>query len=135
MGRGRKVQTALNSDKRACKELIRHETLEPPCDLTVPARSEYDRLVGALQAKGTLDRCDLGVIAECSRIKALLDRLHAFLDDALDSKVIATTTMLTSQRRGLRELGLTTAPNRSLWSGRIPSRPRWKTTPLQAGSS
>lgn len=113
--RGPKPKTAANSPRLGGAKVIRHETLEPPSDLIEGARAEYDRLVGVLQAKGTLDRMDLAVIAECSRIKGLLDAMHKLAETDPDRLTICSIGMLTSQRRGLlRELGLTSQPSRSV---------------------
>jgi hypothetical protein len=113
MARGKKLRTAANSDKAHAK-VLRHGTLEPPSDLTGAARVEYDRLVGVLAAKGTLDRVDLGVVAEAARAKDWLDRSYK-VDGSPSLQEIAAVSKLTSQRRGLlRELGLTLIPSRSV---------------------
>jgi phage terminase small subunit len=139
MKRGPKVRTAQNA-ALGHKELIRHETLDAPCELTAGARDEYERLLGVLQTKGTLDRVDLAVVAECARIKSLLDIAHASVEgitemSGADWPKIKLVGFLTTQRRYLlRELGLTTQPCRSVvranpvgserddkdrWSGRL----------------
>jgi len=116
MKRGPKVRTSRNASDRR-QGLIRRETTAPPSDLTDVAKAEYDRLIAVLEAKGTLDRLDLGIVAEAARIKALLDRAHA---DVLliEPRAIQVVALLTSQRRGLlRELGLTLQPSRSVVRG------------------
>jgi phage terminase small subunit len=115
MSRGPKQKTARNS-RRGSAGIIRHEALEPPSVLTRQAREEYDRLVGVLQCKGTLDRVDLGVIAEAARVKALLDRLHRKIEkDQDDWRALNRLCTLTTQRQALlRGLGLTTQPCRSV---------------------
>ncbi|MGP0065929.1 MAG: hypothetical protein ACLQGP_20310 [Isosphaeraceae bacterium] len=117
MPRGPKNRTAQNVH-RSHAGIIRHKTLDPPCKLSKAAQEEYDRLLGVLQAKGTLDRIDLAVIAECARIKGILDRYHDAIDGSEgvpDSKLVASLGTLTSQRRGLlRELGLSVQPSRSV---------------------
>lgn len=114
MPRGPKTKTARNTSPRH-KELIRHETLEPPCDLTEAARAEYDRLIAVLSTKGTMDRVDLGVVAEAARIKDELDIAHVVFRAGRNLAGAKLVGLFTSQRRGLlRELGLTTAPNRSV---------------------
>jgi phage terminase small subunit len=114
MPRGPKQKTSRNSHKTR-PGIIRHETFEPPSPLTKEARTEYDRLLAVLGAKGTLDRVDLAVVAECSRINALLDRAHALAEKLVERDAIKMIGLLTSQRRGLlRELGLTTQPSRNL---------------------
>lgn len=114
MRRGPKPRTADNAAP-GHKELIRHETLEPPSKLRRAARKEYDRLVGVLRDKGTLDRVDLGVIAECARVKELLDGAHKLYDDLPDSDRLRVVSVLTTHRRGLlKELGLTTRPHLSV---------------------
>lgn len=115
MKRGPKLRSAQNShDTRP--GIVRHETLEPPSDLPPAARAEYNRLVGVLQAKGTLDRVDLGVIAEAARTKEWLDQSYQATAGRVPTLVeIAAVSKLTSQRRGLlRELGLTLQPSRSV---------------------
>src|SRR3954469_297183 len=97
--RGPKAKTASNSPRLGGAKVIRHETLEPPSELPDAARAEYDRLVGVLPAKGALDRMDLAVIAECARIKGLLDVLHKLAETSPDRLTISSIGMLTSQRR------------------------------------
>lgn len=114
MSRGRKPRTGANSNSDTAKK-VRHEAFDSPCPLTETAQAEYARLVGVLAAKGTLDRVDLSVIAECSRIKGLLDGAHRLAEANPGRDEIKTVGLLTSQRRGLlRELGLTVQPSRSL---------------------
>jgi phage terminase small subunit len=112
MSRGPKVKTARNSRVA----VIRHETLEPPSTLTKPARAEFDRLVGVLRCKGTLERVDLGILAEAGRVKALLDQMHRNVEkDPNDWRSANRIGTLTTQRRALfRELGLTLLPSRSM---------------------
>lgn len=113
MKRGPKVKTAANS--RPGSGLIPHGGASAPSDLTGAGQAEYDRLVGVLEAKGTLDRVDLGVVAEAARIKDLLDRSYRLAGALPDRDTIKMIGLLTSQRRGLlRELGLTLIPSRSL---------------------
>jgi phage terminase small subunit len=114
MSRGPKPRTAENA-RLGHKELIRHETLESPCELTEAALAEYRRLVGVLQAKGTLDRVDLCVVAECARVFGLLNHAHADIEGKPTWQQAKLVGLLTTQRRGLlRELGLTTQPCRSV---------------------
>lgn len=110
--RGPKIKTAQNSTGG---ELIRHRRLDSPSQLTEAAKGEYDRLLSILSDKGTLDRLDLALVANCARFKVLVDRASAELDYYVDDKGADKLNKLTAQWRGLmRELGLTTAPNRSV---------------------
>lgn len=115
MNRGPKIKTAENS-RRGCQELIHHETLDPPCELSEEAEAEYWRLMEILSDRNTLSRVDLVCVAECARIKVLLDQAHAAQQsDGLDWQSAKLIGLLTTHHRGrLRELGLTTAPNRSV---------------------
>src|SRR5262245_46287500 len=110
MKRGPKLKTVENSARLG---LIRHDSLDRPCELTAEARSEYDRVLGVIRDKGTLDKVDLAVVAECARVKDLLDRAHKAVGKDLDWPAVKLVGFLTTQRRGLlRELGLTTQPCR-----------------------
>jgi phage terminase small subunit len=112
--RGPKPRTADNA-RPGHKELIRHDSLEPPCELSRAARKEYDRLLGVLRDKGTLDRVDLSCVAECARIKTLLDLAHKDAADSIDWEKAKLVGLLSGQHRGrLRELGLTTRPHLSV---------------------
>lgn len=88
--------------------------VEPPCELSDGARAEFSRLVQVLDARGSLGRVDLAVVAEAARVKSLLDKAHEIVD-VTDPATIKVVNLLTTQRRGLlRELGLTLQPSRSL---------------------
>ena len=115
MSRGPKPRTACNA-RAGSVESIRRETVAAPCELSPAAQAEYERLLDALRSKGTLERVDLVCVAECARVKALLDRAHALVEsNGLywdNAKLIG---LLSGQHRGrLRELGLTTQPCRSV---------------------
>jgi phage terminase small subunit len=108
---GPKPRTAANT----ANGFIRRDAVEPPSELSAEARSEFDRLAEVLRQKGTLERVDLAVLAECARVKALLDRAYQHVADDLDPRAMKMIGALTSQRRGLlRELGLTLQPSRSV---------------------
>lgn len=110
--RGPKPRNAANSQGHASAEPPAH--VEPPCDLSGGALAEFRRLAGVLDSRGTLERVDLAVVAEASRIKALLDKAHG-VADVTDPATIKVLNVLTTQRRGLlRELGLTLQPSRSV---------------------
>lgn len=112
--RGPKPRTVANAS-RTHVGLVRHEATEAPSALTAEAEAEYQRLSGVLRDKGTLDRVDLAVVAECARIKALLDRAHDMVELDMDPAAMKMVGALTTQRRGLlRELGLTLHPSRSV---------------------
>jgi phage terminase small subunit len=114
MKRARKVKTARNS-RRSTVGFVRHETLEPPCKLTAPARKEYDRLVAVLKAKGTLDRMDLACVAECARVAVLLDAAYGSIKGEPTWEQAKLIGLLDGKHRGrLRDLGLTTQPCRSV---------------------
>jgi phage terminase small subunit len=88
--------------------------VDPPSELTPAAEAEFRRLVDVLDARGSLGRVDLAVVAEAARVKALLDRAHD-VADVTDPATIKVLNVLTTQRRGLlRELGLTLQPSRSV---------------------
>lgn len=111
--RGPKLRTGRNS--RPGRQTIRRESLDPPCELSKAARAEYDRLVEVLAAKGTLDRVDLSCVAECARIKSLLDLAHKGTEESIDWDKAKLVGLLSGQHRGrLRELGLTLQPSRSM---------------------
>ncbi len=85
-----------------------------PVKLSKPARVEYKRLLGVLQTFGSLEVIDLMCVANAARTKALLDAAYKDLGGELDRLKINTVNKLTTQHRGLmRELGLTTSPNRA----------------------
>lgn len=112
--RGQKLRSAENSHPSR-PGIVRHETLASPSELSPVAQAEYDRLIGVLTTKGTIDRVDLSTIAECARIKAALDALYKTDPDLAGRWSIARAGTLTTQRRGLlRELGLTLLPSRSM---------------------
>jgi hypothetical protein len=115
--RGPKIRTADNA-REGHPGLIRRDSLDSPSDLSTGAQAEYQRLLDVLRAKGTLERVDIGVIAEAARIKALLDTAHGMIDVLMDPKIMKMVGALTTQRRGLlRELGLTLQPSRSVVRG------------------
>jgi hypothetical protein len=88
--------------------------VHPPSELTPGADAEFRRLVEVLDARGSLERVDLAVVAEAARVKALLDKAHD-VADVTDPGTIKVLNVLTTQRRGLlRELGLTLQPSRSV---------------------
>ena len=128
--RGPKIRTPQNR-RQSAPGTIAHGTLDPPSDLTDDARREYERLLGVLREAGLLERVDLAVIAECARVKYLLDQAHEILKVHFDPKPLKMVTALTAQRRGLlREPGLTTSPSRSVirtpqGSERDPNKSRW----------
>jgi phage terminase small subunit len=110
--RGPKVRTSQNS-RKAPLGSIEHASLEPPCTLTDEARAEYDRLIEVLRSGGTLERVDLGCVANAARVKDLLDRAHKAVGAGIDAKKVKLMNLLTTQHRGLlRELGLTSQPSR-----------------------
>jgi phage terminase small subunit len=112
--RGKKLKSSKNSP-RGTSGIIHRESIEPPSELTPGARAEYDRLCDVLDSRGTLDRIDLAVVAECARIKDLLDQVQKLCGLGIDPKMISTACQLTSQRRGLlREMGLSIQPSRSV---------------------
>jgi phage terminase small subunit len=114
MSRGPKVKTACNS-RRGTTGIVRHATLEPPCELTPEAAKEYSRLIGVLRAKGTLDRMDLSCVAECARVAALLNAAYAGIEGKPTWEEAKLIGLLSGQHRGrLRELGLTTMPSRTM---------------------
>ena len=115
MPRGPKLQKAINAPPGA-RQRIQHETLDPTSDLTENARVEYDRLLTIMDNRGTLDRVDLAVVAECARIKDLLDRVCKAAETGVPERdIVKTIGLLMSQRRGLlRELGLTIKPSTTL---------------------
>lgn len=110
MSRGPKTRTAANSTRG----FIRHASFAPPSELTDAAKAEYNRLIEVLMEKGVLDRLDLGLVAECARIKDVLDQAYKAVTGAPDRDTIKMIGLLTSQRRGmLRELSLTLQPSRA----------------------
>jgi hypothetical protein len=110
--RGPKLRSARNA-RPGSPGLIRHADLTPTSILSPIALAEFQRLVGVLGSKGTLDRTDLSVVTECSRIKALLDGAYEEAKTKCDREQVSAIGQLTSQRRGLlRELGLTLSPSR-----------------------
>jgi phage terminase small subunit len=112
--RGPKPKTAVNASRKPPRALPLTK-LNPPSELNAEALAEFRRLIAILDNRGTLERVDLAVVAECARIKDLLDRAHGFVDRSIDPKMIAVVTQLTSQRRGLlREMGLSIMPSRSV---------------------
>ena len=112
--RGPKLKSAENS-RPDLPGIVRHETLEAPSPLSPAAQAEYERLLGTLRSKGTLDRVDLAIVAECARMKGALDRLYELDPDLAERGAVAKAGILTSQRRGLlRELGLTLQPSRNV---------------------
>lgn len=113
--RGPKIKTAENSS-RSRKGIIRRTSEAPASTLVDVAQIEYQRLLEVLRVKGTLDRVDLAVVTEASRIKALLDRAHKASEGEGEPVwgTIKLIGLLTTQRRGLlRELGLTLQPSQS----------------------
>jgi len=95
---------------------MRHDSLESPTDLTPRAQREYRRLLGMLRAAGTLERVDLGIVAEAARVLDLLDRAYPEAGQELDPKAVGMICRLTAQRRGLlRELALTLQPSRTMF--------------------
>jgi phage terminase small subunit len=112
--RGKKLSTAKNSLPGSSGRIHR-KSIDPPSTLSPEAQIEYQRLCEVLESRGTLDRIDLAVVAECARIKDLLDRVQKLCGIGIDSKMISTACQLTSQRRGLlREMGLSIQPSRSV---------------------
>ncbi len=113
--RGPKPKTAKKAAQKPPRT-ISLDQLTPPSDLDAEANSEFVRLVRVLDNRGTLDRIDLAVLAECARIKGLLDRVHCSLGrSSPDLSTLKMIGLLTTQRRGLlRELGLTLQPSRSV---------------------
>jgi hypothetical protein len=115
--RGPKPKTAMNSGSHQAG-FIRGPHV-PTSDLTPGGHTEFTRLVGMLTSMGTLERVDMGIVTEASRVKAALDEIHAENDTRGNIKVIG---ILTSQLRGLnRELGLTLHPSRSVVNGHRPA--------------
>jgi hypothetical protein len=112
--RGPKPKTARKSRPRAGR--IDHSSFDPPYPLAGVVLDEYWRLVDVLDNRGSLDRVDLAVVAECARISGLLARLYGDLGQgSLDSADLKAIACLTAQRRGLlRELGLTIKPSTTL---------------------
>jgi phage terminase small subunit len=107
--RGPKLATG-NARPREC----RGRCPASPSKLAPEAAAEFKRLVRVLRQRGALERVDLAVVAEASRVKALLDDAHEWAD-VRDHATISVVNTLTAQRRGLlRELGLTLQPSRSL---------------------
>jgi hypothetical protein len=112
--RGPKLRTAANAAPGR-KGPIRHGARAAPSVLSRAARAEYDRLLRVLDEKGTLDRVDLSCVAECARIKALLDLAYDGTAEGIDWGKAKLIGLLSGQHRGrLRELGLTLQPSRSV---------------------
>ncbi len=121
--RGPKIRSAKNSPP-TLKGFIRHMEQEPTSPLRGNALAEFQRLVGVLEERGTLERIDLAIPTECARVKGCLDDYYA-AQDTWDEKTISIITKLTAQRRGLlREMGLTTIPSRSVIHQRPTDRER-----------
>jgi hypothetical protein len=114
MARGPKYRTAATSRVGQGK-FIRHESLEPPSKLSKEARVEYDRLIDELGQKGILDRVDLVCVAECAKIKVLLDRAQEKAAKNLNWETERLVCSLTGLHRGrLRDLSLTLTPCHSV---------------------
>ena len=112
--RGPKIRTAENAAD-GHPGVIRRNGLDAPSELDEVAETEYQRLLDVLSAKGSLDRVNLGVVAEAARIKSLLDHAHELVNILMDPKIVKMVGALTTHRRGLlRELGLTLQPSRSV---------------------
>jgi hypothetical protein len=112
--RGQKLRSADNGAELTV-DAINHEKLDSPIKLSKEAKVEYERLCKVLIARATIGRVDLSVIAECARIKDLLNRAHKMCDLSLDAKNVSMVRQFTAQLRGLlRELGLTTTPSRNV---------------------
>jgi hypothetical protein len=117
MPTGPKPKTARNRLQKAPRT-IPIEQIEPTSALTVEALTEFYRLATVLDNRQTLDRVNVGVLTECARIKALLDRAQDDTDDLagnLDDDKVRMVTALNSHRLALlRALGLTLMPSRSV---------------------
>ena len=117
MKRGPKPKTAKNAPRKPV-ETLPLAGVYATSDLTPVASKEFKRLVTLLDNRGTLERVDIAVLTECARIKALLDRAQADVDDPvgdLDKDKIRMVTALNSHRLALlRALGLTLFPSRSV---------------------
>ena len=94
--------------------------VDVPDALSVDERAEYLRLVEALRAVGTHDRCDVRLVEAAARTIVLIERAHAELGKSKDLTLPTTNGMLmphpmlgviatqTMRLRGLlRDLGLT----------------------------
>jgi len=115
--RGPKPKTSRNASRRLANTLGL-AMLDATSDLTPVAYVEFKRLLAVLDNRGLLERVDLGVVTEAARIKALLDRAQADVDNplhALDQDKVRMVTALNSHRLAcFRALGLTQLPSRSI---------------------
>ncbi len=117
MPRGPKPKTSKNSPARLATAPVQVEAYATS-DLTPVAQDEFRRLVALLDNRGTLERVDIAVLTECARIKALLDRAQADVDDPVGGLMpdkVRMVTALNSHRLALlRAMGLTLMPSRSV---------------------
>ncbi len=113
--RGSKIRTPEN--RRNPRQIaIGEGVTDSPVTLTPAAQAEYERLLQVMQEFGSLEVVDLIVVANAARTKDLLDKAYEALDGGIDRLKLRSVNLLTTQHRGLmRELGLTTSPNRSVF--------------------
>ncbi len=115
MSRGPKPKTRKNAAPKP-KDVAGEITAAPTSPLSPVALEEFWRLVSELDWRGMLDKTDLSIVTDAARLKALLDQLHAQVVDGIPPRgLVAQIGIVESQRRGrMREMALTTAPNRSV---------------------
>lgn len=117
MPRGPKPKTVKNSRRRLV-DTIKINDLIPTADLDADATDEFLRLARVLSDQGRLDNVDVGVMTMTAQDKALMDRMNRLIareEGFPDEKHITARNGVRSKwYTGMRSLGLTVLPSRSL---------------------